>query len=85
MPVVWLGDLQNFCAVLPYVFKQRVGVTDERNLGLKVHFAANHAPSLLSKFTHKLYKSTKPQDAFTKFWMQPGEPAVHVFMNRLYE
>lgn len=84
-PIILLGDLQNFCAVLPYLAKKRQGVTDERNLGLKVHFAANYAPNMLSKFTYKLYKSTKPQEAFTKFWTQPGEPAVHVFMNRLYE
>lgn len=84
-PILWLGDLQNFCAVLPYVFKPRVGVTDERNLGLKVHFAAHFVPTWLSKLTYKLYKSTKPQVAFTRFWTQPGEPAVHIFMNRLYE
>jgi hypothetical protein len=83
-PIVWLGDLQNFLAVLPYVFKPRVGITDERNLALKVHFAANFAPTILSKYTYKLYQSTKPQEAFTKFWTQPGEPAVHIFMNRLY-
>lgn len=84
-PILWLGDLQNFLAVLPYVFKPRVGVTDERNLGLKVHFATHFVPTLLSKITYRLYKQTKPQEAFTKFWTQPGEPAVHTFMNRLYE
>lgn len=80
-----LLDLHGLGAALLTKFKPRKLPSDERNQGIKTHFAATYLPTIVSILSYKIYSSTEPNTAFKSFWTQAGEPEIYKVMTALYK
>lgn len=85
-PVLMTLDMHNLTAVALTAYQAWRGTADidQRNLALKVHFAAHQSPTIVSKLTYWMYKKLKPAQYFVKWWSKPGEPQIAPFMAKLF-
>lgn len=86
-PILSILDFQNFLAVCWALVQHKRGkLTDDlRNLTLKVHCSARYVPTVVSVAAWLLWSMSKvPQSAHNRWWTKPGEPPLHLLVERLF-
>lgn len=81
-PLLWACDVHGLLRAVLHLLKP--GSQDQRNSALKHDLGNRVHPTLISKLAYRIYLTTRPRDAFRRWWSYPGEPRIDAYMCDLY-